>query len=266
MDPEASSSTSAPLPRRSTRASNSASNQSSVEPQPEAERRQTRLRKRANNGRVHVQTGSDDDVIAQGGITRSKVNKFSRAFEASGFEALSWAKDKERIAREFAPVTERAEDIPHELQDHMNASNEVARRAALVAVFEAAIKDHTARDEPYAPPIRIINDVDLDPAPPLEFHYSNQMWHGQDVPKPDYDTLQGCGCRGPCNPKSKTCACIKKQKNIMRSSEPFPAGFMYKDGRLLPGMEDYPVVECNMKCGCSDDCPNRVSWLPLHRH
>ena len=159
-----------------------------------------------------------------------------------------------------------ANDIPHELQDRLNKLPEFSRTAAhmQVHIFEAEMTANTAADEPDAPPIRIINTVDDEPTPPIEFYYSNKMWHGPDVPKPDYDALQGCGCRGPCKPNSKTCSCIKRQQALIENAPdgvpPQYTKFLYKDGRLIPGAEDYPIVECNMFCGCSEDCPNRVSY------
>ena len=174
---------------------------------------------------------------------------------------VSWEADKDRVAKEFAPITELAENIPTDLVDRLNALPLSARRAGdmQVHVFEAEIESNTAADEPYAPPIRIINEVDDEPTPPLEFYYSNKMWHGEGVPKPDPDTLQGCGCRGPCKPGSR-CSCIRRQKEMMALGEGgIFTRFIYDlDGRLMQDGEDYPIVECNMFCGCPEDCPNRV--------
>ena len=46
---------------------------------------------------------------------------------------------------------------------------------------------------PLPPPMRIINEVDGDATPPWEFHYSNVMWHGKHVPKPNRKDRVGCG-------------------------------------------------------------------------
>ncbi|KAI0665962.1 hypothetical protein C8Q78DRAFT_985350 [Trametes maxima] len=179
-----------------------------------------------------------------------------KAFEDAGFEAISWKTDRKRLAREFAPLTKLAKDIPHELHDRLNALSLPARRAGnmQVLVFEAEIRANTADDEPRAPPIYIVNEVDEEPTPPLEFYYSNLMWHGEGVPKPDLDNLQGCDCIGPCDPASKTCACAKRQQKFWTEGG---EAFIYDKRRRLR-THQYPIFECNMNCGCSDDCQNRV--------
>ncbi|RPD78603.1 SET domain-containing protein [Lentinus tigrinus ALCF2SS1-7] len=246
---EASSSASGP--RRSARLT-SGSASSSVEPLDEVEKPRRRLRRR---GPI-VRTSSEEDVASQGGISRLSGNsKYAKIFEEAGFESISWRRDKGRIAKEFAPIAQLAENIPHELYDQLNSLPPSARRAGnmQVLVFEAEIRANTAEDEPNAPPIRIINDVDDEPTPPLEFFYSNLMWHGKGVPKPDYDALQGCSCSGPCEPSS--CACARKHKDYCKGTP----SFMYdKKGKVRAIDDELPIFECNMNCGCSDDCPNRV--------
>lgn len=176
----------------------------------------------------------------------------------NGFEMLTWEKDRVRIAKEFANTCKLAKDIPHELQDRINALHLTARRADNVQVklFEAAISENTADDEPFAPQIYVINDVDDELTPPYEFHYSNLMWHGKGVPRPDTENLKGCNCHGPCDPNSRTCSCVKRQQQLVVDSG--ISGFIYDNkGRLRH--HDYPIFECNDMCGCSDDCKNRVS-------
>lgn len=212
-----------------------------------------RLRRRE---RVTIRVPSDDDIASQGGISRSRT-RYSRAFEAAGFESLSWKKDRQRVAKEFAPVTQSADNIPHDLHDRLNALPPSARHASnLQAIFEAEIAANTADDEPNAPPIRVINDVDDEPTPPMEFYYSNLMWHSTNVPPPNFDELKGCGCVGKCDPLSKTCACARRQ----REHHDGTAGFLYdQKGKLIN--HEYPIFECNINCGCSDNCPNRVRDL-----
>ncbi|KAI1795489.1 SET domain-containing protein [Ganoderma leucocontextum] len=233
-------------PRRSARLSSSSAS-SSVEPE---DFPRPRLRRREH---VTIRTPSDDEIASQGGISRFRT-RYSRAFEAAGFESLSWKKDQRRVAKEFAPVTQSADNIPHDLHDRLNALPPSARHASnLQAIFEAEIAANTAEDEPNAPPIRVINDVDDEPTPPMEFYYSNLMWHSTDVPRPDFDALKGCGCIGACNPMSRTCACVRRQKEHCDGL----GGFLYdQKGRLKT--HEYPIFECNINCGCSDDCPNRV--------
>ncbi|KAH9929538.1 SET domain-containing protein, partial [Epithele typhae] len=253
-------------PRRSARISTSTSQSASSSLEPEERTRPQRLtRSRPNASQLlQVRSQSDEEVVDQGGISATSVagNRYTSAFEAAGFETLSWQKDRERLAREFAPVTQLAEDIPHDLQDRLNALPAAARAAGdmQVHIFEGEIRANTARDEPRAPPIRVVNDVDDEPTPPLEFYYSNLMWHGTEVPPPNYNELKGCGCRGPCDPNSKTCLCALRQRSLVEEHIEYPMciGFSYEGGRLKRGREELPVVECNMNCGCSDDCPNRV--------
>ncbi|EPT05063.1 hypothetical protein FOMPIDRAFT_126389 [Fomitopsis schrenkii] len=161
--------------------------------------------------------------------------------------------------KEYANHHVLAKDLPHELQDRINALSSRARREGnmQVKLFEQAIIENTFEDEPHAPSICIINEFDDELTPPLEFHYSNLMWHGEGVPKPDVANLQGCGCIGPCDPKSKTCRCLVHQKQYWSDGP----GFLYQEeGRNKGQLKifDYPIFECNDFCGCSEDCPNRV--------
>ncbi|EIW62724.1 SET domain-containing protein [Trametes versicolor FP-101664 SS1] len=234
-------------PRRSARLTSSSAG-SSVEP-PE------RPISRTRRTRAYIRTASDDAAAAHGGISRTAGNSFVQAFKDAGFEPISWKHDRKRIAKEFAPLTQFAKDIPHELHDRINALSLGARLAGNMQalVFEAEIHANTAEDEPYAPPIRIVNEIDDEPTPPVEFYYSNLMWHGEGVPKPDHDSLHGCDCFGPCDPTSTTCACVKRQRKYQWDQ----GGFIYdKKGKLRA--HEYPIFECNMNCGCSEDCMNRV--------
>ncbi|OCH88882.1 SET domain-containing protein [Obba rivulosa] len=175
-----------------------------------------------------------------------------------GFGVISWKTDRKQVVRkfrEFAQTGKLAEDIPHELQDRINALPAAARRAdrMQVKLFEAAIAENTADDEPNAPPIRVINEIDDELTPPYEFHYSNLLWHGPGVPLPDEKNLVGCDCIGPCDPLSKTCACVQRQQQECD----FINGFLY-DARGRLRVHEYPIFECNAMCGCSEDCINRV--------
>ncbi|KAI0368276.1 SET domain-containing protein [Pilatotrama ljubarskyi] len=238
-------------PRRSARLSTTTSASSSVEP-PE------RPASRSRRYEPYVRIPSDDEIVSNGGIARRGRPKFLKAFEDAGFEAISWKKDRKRLAREFAPVTQLAKDIPHDLQDRLNSLSLSARSAGnmQVLIFEAEIRANTAEDEPYAPPIQIVNEIDDEPTPPLEFYYSNLMWHGEGVPKPDHESLRGCDCIGPCDPMSKTCTCVKRQRKYWDGAGG-GGGFIYdRKGKLRA--HEYPIFECNMNCACSDDCTNRV--------
>lgn len=79
------------------------------------------------------------------------------------------------------------------------------------AFFESWISEATATDEPYADEIQVHNNADGEAVPPdMEFEYSNGMLYDHDVPDPEVGT--GCTCEGPCNPRSKTCSCVRRQK------------------------------------------------------
>jgi histone-lysine N-methyltransferase SUV39H len=140
------------------------------------------------------------------------------------------------------------------LQDYFNALPAMYRKTDEARlIFEAAIRESTANDEPDAPPIEIHNKLDDEVTPPWEFHYSNKMWHGEGVPGPDLKSLSGCDCEGRCDPKSKTCLCVKKQAKYLDKR-----GFVYNDkGRLINPVH-YPIFECNDFCGCGEECQNRV--------
>lgn len=181
--------------------------------------------------------------------------------EDDEIEILTWEKDGIPIAKEFGDFYRLAKDIPHDLQDHINNMNDFARRGGdmQLILFESMMSENTAQDEPGAPDVKIINDVDDELTPPFEFHYSNLMWHSDKVPKPDLTNLRGCGCHGACDPLSKTCLCVKRQQayhSLLGLS-----GFAYDArGRLKPGVHSFPIFECNAFCGCDDECRNRVSW------
>jgi Pre-SET motif len=171
-----------------------------------------------------------------------------------GLPSLNWQTFRQDLSN-FTPKCYYAKDLPHSLQDHINRWPESAKlHPELRHVLQSAIEQNTSEDEPDAPHIEIINNVDHEPTPPWEFHYSNKMWHTDGVPPPDVTRLINCGCRGKCDPKSKTCACIKRQQEY--ASDVYPDFAYDKNGRLrLPG---YPIFECNDLCGCDDECRNRV--------
>jgi hypothetical protein len=171
-----------------------------------------------------------------------------------GFPSLNWKTFRQDV-NNFAQKCYFAKDLPHELQDHINRWSPTGQRyAGLRTVLECYIQENTADDEPDAPNIEIINDVDDDPTPPWEFHYSNKMWHGEGVPPPDVSKLTSCGCTGKCDPKSKTCACLKRQQRYTGTVIP---DFAY-DGKARLKTIDYPIFECNDLCGCDEECRNRV--------
>ena len=174
-----------------------------------------------------------------------------------GFRALTW-KDFRKDLNNFTPKTYYAKDLPHDLQDHINSMSEYTQMMeGMRDLFKATILENTVEDEPDAPPIEIWNSVDTQSTPPWEFYYTNNMWLGEGVPPPDIKTLLSCSCKGGCNPKSKTCACVMRQRQA--TGDPLLEFAYDKNGRLkIPG---YPIFECNDLCGCSEECRNRVKFL-----
>lgn len=125
-------------------------------------------------------------------------------------------------------------------------------------MFEAVIAENTAQDEPDAPPIAVINEIDDEPTPPWEFYYSNRLWYHEDVPPPDYNKLVGCDCVGECDPTSTTCVCLRRQKNLWPDGAESGFGFSYDENGSLKNWDE-TIVECNDLCQCTTKCRNRVS-------
>ncbi|KAI6129664.1 hypothetical protein EDD16DRAFT_1470945 [Pisolithus croceorrhizus] len=182
-----------------------------------------------------------------------------------GYPIVTW-QSFSASQRLLPPKYNHAKDLPHSLQDRMNALPESYRNSEFArAVFEEIILE-AMDDEPSAPPIKIYdNGMGQEMTPPWEFVYTNKMWFGEGVPPPDVRNLVNCGCRGKCDPKSNTCACAKRQLQWL---EPyildglFPATwpgspFVY-DSKGVLQREGCPIFECNQFCGCDEDCPNRV--------
>ncbi|KAF8661635.1 hypothetical protein AX16_001277 [Volvariella volvacea WC 439] len=175
--------------------------------------------------------------------------------EFGGYTSITFM-DHRRAILASPPKYHRSADLPHALQDQMNwmIENNPYNLRGTRHVFEAAIFENTMEDEPEAPAIEIINDVDTEVTPPWEFYYSNKMWHAEGVPPPDIAGLVGCDCVGRCDPRSKTCKCLQRQREFSGEISP---DFAY-DARGKLKTPDYPIFECNTLCGCSEDCRNRV--------
>ncbi|KAH7107900.1 SET domain-containing protein [Auriculariales sp. MPI-PUGE-AT-0066] len=127
----------------------------------------------------------------------------------------------------------------------------------LRAVFQATLD---RCDEPHADlekiRITVENQIDAEPCPPFEFHYTNSLVYGNNVHRGEPARLKGCGCEGGCKPDSKTCACLRTQ-NMYWKIFGFAAGFnVDAEGCVVdPG---FPIFECNEACGCDETCMNRV--------
>ena len=115
--------------------------------------------------------------------------------------------------------------------------------------FEEAM----ARIQPDAPAIKIENKIDDSPCPEPDLVWVREMIMGDGIP--EKQASSGCDCSGPCNPSSTTCGCVVRQS---LHSNGLCARFMYDaNGKLKSG--DYPIFECSEACGCTADCPNKVS-------
>lgn len=148
-----------------------------------------------------------------------------------------------------------AKDLPHAYEDNINALRQEFRHLPeMRKVFEAMVAENTAQDEPNAPPILVYNDVDSDPSPPWEFHYSNQMWYGAGVPGPDLKTLVGCDCIGMCKPRSQHCKCSNRQHSLLPALD---TDFIYSPNKALT-YHNALIHECNSLCSCDETCQNRV--------
>lgn len=174
-----------------------------------------------------------------------------------GIQVFSWERDRLLVAKEFTQTDVRAKDLPHELEDRINELPRFARTPeAMRGIFKAIISQSTAREEPNAPPIDIINTVDNVATPDYEFSYTNLMWRSELVGPLNLNDVQGCDCRGVCNPK--TCACVARQGMLLNDEPDIKGGFIYDKNKRLR-VHRYPIFECNALCGCDHElCRNRV--------
>ncbi|KAJ7248212.1 hypothetical protein B0H12DRAFT_721892 [Mycena haematopus] len=175
---------------------------------------------------------------------------------ATQYPIVTWQSYKQDL-NNFRPRVYYASDLVSQLHDYIHSFGESLRMSPHMRhVFESAIRENTANDEPDAPWIDIVNDVDDEPTPPWEFFYTNKLWLGEGIDPPDMTKLVGCDCKGRCDPKSKTCSCLRRQKEF--STGYFSDGFAYDNkGRLK--RDGVPIFECNSLCACDDDeCKNRV--------
>ncbi len=93
-------------------------------------------------------------------------------------------------------------------------------------------------------PILVENKVDLD-LPPETFTYIGNYLAGVNVEIPD-DPIVGCECEN----------CLENKKHCCGSNAGAEFAY-YKYGRVRvpPGT---PIYECNRRCACAAECPNRV--------
>lgn len=93
-------------------------------------------------------------------------------------------------------------------------------------------------------PIVVENNVDLE-GPPENFIYINDYKAGPGIEIPN-DPVIGCECTD-CYSEKKGCCAAQFGVDF--------AYFKYKRLRIHAGR---PIYECNKKCKCGPECPNRV--------
>ncbi|KAJ7148667.1 hypothetical protein C8R43DRAFT_1088325 [Mycena crocata] len=196
-----------------------------------------------------------DSVLRYDPLPSAEIR--SNAAETS-YPVLTWQTFRQDFSN-FQPRVYYAKDLVSLLHDYINSYDDHFRSSPhMRRVFESAIRENTAEDEPDAPWIDVVNELDSDtePTPPWEFFYTNKIWLGEGIDPPDTSKLVGCDCKGKCDPKSTTCSCLKRQEEYSR--EVFGPGFAYdQKGRLRTS--GAPIFECNALCSCDDEeCKNRV--------
>ncbi|KAK3102045.1 hypothetical protein FSP39_008354 [Pinctada imbricata] len=96
-------------------------------------------------------------------------------------------------------------------------------------------------------PIFVENDADLE-GPPENFEYINDYKAGEGITIPD-DPMIGCECED----------CLENKKDCC----PTWCGsmFAYYKHKRVKVMKGTPIYECNKRCKCGPECPNRVVQL-----
>lgn len=115
------------------------------------------------------------------------------------------------------------------------------------AEIQAALKDweeklNDINTDPA--PILIENDVDLE-GPPENFVYINDYRAGEGIEIPQ-DPIIGCECED----------CFEDKKNCCGAA--CGSEFAYYRWNRLRVPRGTPIYECNKRCKCGPDCPNRV--------
>ncbi|XP_041458568.1 histone-lysine N-methyltransferase SUV39H2-like [Lytechinus variegatus] len=97
-------------------------------------------------------------------------------------------------------------------------------------------------------PITVVNNVDLE-GPPQDFVYINDYIAGTGVDIPT-DPPVGCECEN-CSPEAESRCC--PQNGGVK--------FAYSKNKLVKAKPGTPIYECNTRCKCGEQCPNRVVQL-----
>ncbi|XP_072181661.1 histone-lysine N-methyltransferase SUV39H1-like [Diadema setosum] len=97
-------------------------------------------------------------------------------------------------------------------------------------------------------PIVVVNEVDLE-GPPNDFVYISDYIPGVGVEIPS-DPLVGCECTN-CSSESEL-GCCPQNGGVK---------FAYNQHKLVKVKPGTPIYECNKRCKCGIQCPNRVVQL-----
>ncbi|CAJ0761950.1 4162_t:CDS:10, partial [Entrophospora sp. SA101] len=107
----------------------------------------------------------------------------------------------------------------------------------------AELWDENAMPPRMLRPYYVVNDIDKDDIPYLEFVAENLF--NIKVIEPDTTYNYGCSCEDNCK---NNCACI---------DDHMEGGYPYQNKRLIHS--DVGILyECNSKCSCNSNCRNRI--------
>lgn len=104
--------------------------------------------------------------------------------------------------------------------------------------------DHLNRINTDPAGLAVENDVDLE-GPPDNFEYINDYKEGEGIVIPS-DPLVGCECED----------CFETRKDCC--PEACGAHFAYYKYKRVRVPRGSPIYECNKRCKCGPECPNRV--------
>nr|KAG5695024.1 hypothetical protein BaRGS_015848 [Batillaria attramentaria] len=93
-------------------------------------------------------------------------------------------------------------------------------------------------------PIVVENEVDLE-GPPENFEYINDYKAGEGIEIPQ-DPIIGCECESCIDSRNSCCAAACGSE------------FAYYKWKRLRVPQGTPIYECNKRCKCGPECPNRV--------
>jgi histone-lysine N-methyltransferase SUV39H len=103
------------------------------------------------------------------------------------------------------------------------------------------------------PAITLVNEVDAEPSPPVDFEFINELKLGEGIPDWDPEFASGCSCpESGCD--------LKHDCSDLDEYEEKDKKFAYaKHGRIYSIRDNrLAIFECNSRCSCGPNCVNRV--------